>query len=158
MWTELVRIYIKHLISYSYFIILESALDQLRDFSFKADSPYFDEVIAFQPVFLDYYESTWVSGHFPPALWNVHNKVTNLTNNRNEGKYLSLSPVLYFNANNFKGLNSRINKMIMVRAPNENVLVVFLKDEIAKAELDVTKVQVCNIIIFTWVINSNSNL
>ena len=39
------------------------------------------------------------------------------------------------------GLNSRINRNIMVKHPNSDVLVCFIKDEFMKAEMDVKKVQ-----------------
>ena len=41
----------------------------------------------------------------------------------------------------FSGLNSRINRNIMVKHPNSDVLVCFIKDEFMKAEMDVKKVQ-----------------
>ena len=53
---------------------LEPALDRLREYSFSLTSQHYEKVTQFQPIFLDYFQATWISGSFPPALWNHHNK------------------------------------------------------------------------------------
>ena len=65
---------------------LEPALDRLREYSFSLTSQHYEKVTQFQPIFLDYFQATWISGSFPPALWNHHNKFKDLTNNQNEGR------------------------------------------------------------------------
>ena len=67
---------------------LQPALDHLRNYTFTGTSKFFDKISEFHHVFLDYFQATWMDGSFPPALWNLHNKAKNLTNNRNEGNHI----------------------------------------------------------------------
>ena len=39
---------------------LERAIDELRDVSFDASSPYHNDIIKFQESFLDYIEEVWI--------------------------------------------------------------------------------------------------
>ena len=64
---------------------LEPALDRLKEYSFSSTSQHYGKVSEFQPIFLEYFQATWISGSFPPPLWNLHNKFKDLTNNQNEG-------------------------------------------------------------------------
>ena len=62
--------------------LLEATIDDLRDFQFDKSSRSYKDFVKFQTDFLDYVERVWISGHFPPRLWNLYNKSTDLTNNK----------------------------------------------------------------------------
>ena len=77
-----------------------------------------------KPLFLDYFEQTWVRGSFPPQLWNMNNKVRGLTNNPQEG------------------FNSKMNKLIQTKQPNPNVLVTHLAGCLNDSEMRFWKIKV----------------
>ena len=64
---------------------LDSAVDDLQDFSFDKSSPNYDKIVEFQEQLLNYFVQTWIHGSFPPSMWNSWMRGNNLTNNRNEG-------------------------------------------------------------------------
>ena len=62
---------------------IEAAIDDLRSMALSKESESFDKICKFQEEYLDYIESTWIHGNFPPKLWNLWKKASNLTNNNN---------------------------------------------------------------------------
>ena len=69
-------------------------------------------------------EETWIHGNFPPKLWNMWKKSTDLTNNQNEG------------------YNSRINKILAANHPNPWILVCMLTKELIRAETETLWIKV----------------
>ena len=104
---------------------LEAAVDDLRAVEFDEDSAFHENTTKFKEAFLNYLESTWLYGNFPPKLWNMWKKKANLTNNNNEG------------------YNSRINKLIAVIHPNPWILMSKLVKELIRAETEAIWIQVC---------------
>ena len=103
---------------------IEAAVDDLRAMALGKDSASYEKICIFQEEFLNYIESTWIRGNFPPKLWNMWKKSTDLTNNQNEG------------------YNSRINKILAVNHPNPWVLVFMLTKELIRAESEALWIKV----------------
>ena len=61
---------------------IEAAVDELRLYSFPAESPMFKEMKEFQEYFLEYFERAWLHGNFHSKVWNYWRKYRGLTNNR----------------------------------------------------------------------------
>ena len=73
---------------------------------------------------LEYVETVWIFGQFPPKMWNLWGKTKELTNNRNEG------------------YNSRINKLVGASHPNPWILLCKCVKELLKAETDTIYIKV----------------
>ncbi|KAK7116108.1 hypothetical protein V1264_001850 [Littorina saxatilis] len=67
-----------------------------------------------------YYKSTWLSGEYPPAMWNVHDTDIR-TNNRVESWH------------------SKLNKIVGRQHPNVHVLVNILREEQAQMEISLNR-------------------
>ena len=103
---------------------IEAAVDDLRAVEFDKEITDYDKISAFKDQYLDYIETTWLYGNFPPKLWNQWKKTRNLTNNQNEG------------------YNSRINKILAAFHPNPWVLVCMLVKELIRAEMEALWIKV----------------
>ena len=44
--------------------------------------------------FITYFQDTWMSGHYPPVTWNVHDLSSYRTNNHIEGWHSKLKKVV----------------------------------------------------------------
>ena len=99
-------------------------MGRLRDLNIKSTSPYYRDFQRIRPLFLDYFDRTWISGAFPPQLWNMHNKVRGLTNNPQEG------------------FNSKLNSLIQVKQPNADILVTQTARCLNDSEMRVWKLKV----------------
>ena len=74
-------------------------------------------------VFVDYFGSTWISGNFPPALWNISEIGDCHTNN------------------NLEGWHSKLKKIVGKAHPNVFEIVWTFKLEQAAVELSVAQLQ-----------------
>ena len=93
-------------------------VDYLKKMSFKNSSPFYKTA---QGKLLSYFENTWLYGSYPPAMWNLFNKTSQLTNNPQEG------------------YNSKLNKLVQSPHPNPNVLLNHLTNLLTDAELKTSK-------------------
>ena len=57
----------------------------MKELKFNESSPFYEKNKISLPLLIKYFEETWMYGAFPPALWNVYNKSSHLTNNPHEG-------------------------------------------------------------------------
>ena len=73
-----------------FYYVAESVLEELKEYSVNASSPFSESFSKIKPVFLDYFNRVWVKGHFPPQMWNLYNKSKSLTNNPQEGRLIFL--------------------------------------------------------------------
>ena len=80
-------------------------VDYLKKMSFKNSSPFYKTA----------------QGKLPPAMWNLFNKTSQLTNNPQEG------------------YNSKLNKLVQSPHPNPNVLLNHLTNLLTDAELKTSK-------------------
>ena len=99
-------------------------MDDMKKMTFSSSSPHMTQFLMRRPKLLDYFEKTWLRGSFPPAMWNLYNKVTHLTNNPQEG------------------YNSKLNKLVQTHHPNPNVLLHHVSNLLIDAELKSSKTMV----------------
>ena len=121
---------------------LERAVSELESFPFDASSSNFQKMEDFKKILLHYFKSTWIEGMFPPRLWNCWLKTKNLTNNRSVSSILSKTFYFFLLPCRNEGFNSRLNRLIAVKHPNPNVLLVKIVEELVIGEAEVERLDV----------------
>ena len=97
---------------------LQDTVDQL-----KLVDLHDEELKDMRSEFMDYIQSTWMDGEYPPYTWNCHGRNNENTNNNIE---------LY---------NGILNRLVQVQHPNAYVLVSHFVTEICSAICSIEEVQ-----------------
>ena len=87
-------------------------------FNWLKDNVHFDDEKeeSFKDEFLNYIDTYWINGCFPPFVWNTWKRTEDYTNNNQEG------------------FNSKMNKELKQQHPSPGILLCFIRNQIILAE------------------------
>jgi hypothetical protein len=97
---------------------LQDTVDQLRDVDFEEE-----EINEMKEEFMEYIQSTWIDGQYPPHTWNCFGRNNENTNN------------------NIERYNGILNRLIQVQHPNAYVLLSHFVTEICSAIWTIEQLQ-----------------